>query len=210
MAEQSAQPTNTLSGPALHEAKRALRMQMMAAREAIDPLLRASASRRIAQAVGELPSFRAAHCVLLTLPYRSEWDTRALVNAALAAGKQVVLPRVNDATRMLDMHLIDDIERDTAPGFRGIPEPSARLPQVARDAIDWVLVPGVAFDVRGRRLGYGGGFYDRLLSLLAHDTARVAGAYDMQVIARVPAAPHDLSVQQIVTEQRTLSIVAPA
>jgi 5-formyltetrahydrofolate cyclo-ligase len=68
-----------------------------------------------------------------------------------------------------------------------------------------VLVPGVAFDPAGGRLGYGGGFYDRLLPLLAPGTARVAGAYDMQLVDRVPAAPHDLAVEVIVTETRTIA-----
>jgi 5-formyltetrahydrofolate cyclo-ligase len=204
MADEFVQPSSVLSGPALHEAKRVLRMQMIAAREALDADVRAAASIRIAQSVGALASFRAARCVLLTLPYRSEWDTRLLLDAALAAGKDVALPRVNDATRMLEMHLVSDVARDTASGYRGIPEPLANLPLVPRDAIDWVLVPGVAFDLVGRRLGYGGGFYDRLLLLLPPATPRVAGAFVMQVVARVPAAPHDLAVQQIVTEQRIL------
>ena len=71
-----------------------------------------------------------------------------------------------------------------------------------RDAIDWVLVPGVAFDRDGRRLGYGGGYYDRLLPLLSPRAARVAGAFDLQIVDRVPAAPHDVAVDAIVTEIR--------
>ena len=78
------------------------------------------------------------------------------------------------------------------------------LSAVAPGAVDWVLVPGVAFDPCGRRLGYGGGFYDRLLPLFAPGTARVAGAFDVQIVPRVPAAPHDLAVHTIVTETRTI------
>jgi 5-formyltetrahydrofolate cyclo-ligase len=68
-----------------------------------------------------------------------------------------------------------------------------------------VLVPGVAFDDRGHRLGYGGGFYDRLLPLVPPTVARVAGAFEMQVVERVPTAPHDVGVDTIVTERRTLN-----
>ena len=63
-----------------------------------------------------------------------------------------------------------------------------------------MLVPGVAFDLDGRRLGYGGGYYDRLLPLLSPRAARVAGAFELQIVDRVPAAPHDVAVDAIVTE----------
>jgi 5-formyltetrahydrofolate cyclo-ligase len=75
---------------------------------------------------------------------------------------------------------------------------------VAPEAIDWVLVPGVAFDPQGGRLGYGGGYYDRLLPLLPSMTRRVAGAFELQVVERVPAAPHDLRVDAVITELREL------
>jgi 5-formyltetrahydrofolate cyclo-ligase len=76
---------------------------------------------------------------------------------------------------------------------------------VAVADVDWMLVPGVAFDGTGRRLGYGGGFYDRLLPLLAPDAVCAAGAYELQLVDEVPAAPHDLTVDVIVTEARTLT-----
>jgi 5-formyltetrahydrofolate cyclo-ligase len=69
-----------------------------------------------------------------------------------------------------------------------------------------VLVPGVAFDADGRRIGYGGGFYDRLLPLLRADAHRIAGAFEMQIVDRVPAVSHDVTVGAIVTEARTISI----
>ncbi|MFO1395795.1 MAG: 5-formyltetrahydrofolate cyclo-ligase [Burkholderiales bacterium] len=197
----------SLTGPQLHDAKRTMRNAVIAARDAMPDPVREAASATIAQRIAALPSFAAARCLLLTLPFRSEWDTRPLIAAAHAQGKTVVLPRVDDAARMLDVHVVRDVERDTAPGFRGIPEPAETLPRVELRAIDWVLVPGVAFDVAGRRLGYGGGYYDRLLALLDAHAQRVAGAFDLQVVAAVPAAPHDLVVDLIVTETRLLPVV---
>jgi 5-formyltetrahydrofolate cyclo-ligase len=116
----------------------------------------------------------------------------------------VVLPRVDTTRRMLVLHEVHDLARDVAPGYRGIPEPHAGAPLVAPDAIGFALVPGVAFDAGGRRLGYGGGFYDRLLPLLPAGVARVAGAFDLQLVDRVPAALHDLTVDVVVTPTRTL------
>jgi 5-formyltetrahydrofolate cyclo-ligase len=206
MAADLAQTADALTGPALHEAKRVVRDAVIAARDALDPQERAAAAQAIAARVGALPSFRDARCMLLTLPFRSEWDTRPLFAQALARGTTIALPRVNGQTRMLDLHGVTDIAADTAPGYRGIPEPAADLPRIDIRTVDWVLVPGVAFDASGRRLGYGGGYYDRLLALLPPGTPRIAGAYDLQVVARVPAAPHDLVVDTIATPTRMLVI----
>lgn len=191
-----------LAGPALHDAKRDLRDRTIAARDALDPEARARDSQAIAARIAALPSFARASCLLLTLPFRSEWNPAPLLDAVLARGATAVLPRVDLATRMLVLHRVRDPGRDVAPGYRGIPEPLAQLPVVEVRELDWVLVPGVAFDHAGRRLGYGGGYYDRLLALASASVPRVAGALDLQLLPRVPSAPHDLAVDTIVTPSR--------
>jgi 5-formyltetrahydrofolate cyclo-ligase len=188
----------------LRDAKRALRDTLLQARDKLDPQFRADASRAIAARITALDSYRIARVVLLTLPYRSEWDAALLAQHAIAAGKTVAVPRVDTAARMLRPLRIADLQRDVDVGYRGIPEPRADRDPVAPEAIEWVLVPGVAFDPRGARLGYGGGFYDRLLPLLPRAAQRVAGAFDMQLAAAVPTAPHDLRVDWIATESRAL------
>lgn len=198
-----------LSGPALHSAKLAARSHGLAQRDALPADVRTAGSVAIAAGIAGLASWRDARAVLLTLPFGSEWNTRPLLDAALAAGKLVALPRVNRETRMLDLFALRDPDGDIQPGFRGIPEPRLSCPAVATADIDWVLVPGVAFDARGARLGYGGGFYDRLLPLLAPGTPRIAGAFDVQVVDSVPTAGHDGLVDLIVTETRSLRCQAP-
>ncbi len=197
---------NATQGVALHEAKLALRRQVLARRDALSAEARMAASTAIAARIPTLPEFDAAATVLLTLAFRSEWDTRPLVDSALAARKTVVVPRVNTQTRMLELYAIADPDRDVVAGHLGIPEPRRERPQVPRDAIEFVLVPGVAFDLCGRRLGYGGGYYDRLLPLLSPRAARVAGAFDLQLVEHVPAAPHDVAVDSIVTESRIVAL----
>ena len=188
----------------LREAKRSVREQVLRARDAMPTQLRTAASAAIAATLSGRSDFIAARVVLLTLPFGSEWDTRLLLSEALAQGKSVAVPRVNQARRMLEAYAVCDAAREIVPGYRGIPEPRAECPPVALASIDWVLVPGVAFDPEGRRVGYGGGYYDRLLPLLEREAARVAGAFDLQVVERVPNAPHDTMVDVIVTERRTL------
>jgi 5-formyltetrahydrofolate cyclo-ligase len=192
-------------GAALREAKRALRERVLASRASLDPSLRAAAEAEIAQRIAALPSFAAAHRVLMTLPFRHEWDTRPLFAMARRAGKRVAMPRVDESARMLRLFEVTDLESDVAAGFHGIDEPHVHLPGVAADAIDWVLVPGVAFDMACRRLGYGGGYYDRLLPQVGAGAPRVAGAFDMQIVAQVPAAPHDIAVDAVVTESRMIT-----
>lgn len=184
---------------ALHAAKSRVREEVLARRAALTAEQRASAEAAIVARLLALPSFQVAHTVLLTLPFRGEWNTRPVLQAASAAGKRVVLPRVDPASRMLVLHVITDVTRDVAPGYFGIEEPHAHLLQLAPGDIDWVLVPGVAFDKSGRRLGYGGGFYDRLLPLLPSGARRVAAAFEEQVVAEVPVAPHDVLIHQLVS-----------
>jgi 5-formyltetrahydrofolate cyclo-ligase len=204
MALSSTDPALAISGR-LRDAKRALRAHVLSKRDRVPAQTRAVASLAIAAALTARDDFAAAQTLLLTLPFGSEWDTRPVVVAARAQGKTVALPRVNAATRMLDLGSVTDIGHDIAPGYHGIPEPRAHCVPIDVAAIDWVLVPGVAFDLAGRRLGYGGGYYDRLLPSLRTDAARIAGALELQIVDRVPAAAHDLTVDTIVTETRTIS-----
>ncbi len=193
---------------ALRETKRALRERVLAERDRAPPAFRAAASAAIGTSLAARGDFRAAKTVLLTLSFGSEWDTLPLLLTALEQGKTVVLPRVDTATRTLELCRLTEPSRDVMPGYRGIPEPQPHCALIRAEAIDWVLVPGVAFDAAGRRLGYGGGYYDRLIPALRSDSARIAGAFELQMVDRVPAAPHDAPVRGIVTESRTLQTPA--
>ena len=184
---------------ALRLAKQSLRDRVLAARDDLAPRERRAGASAIRERLQDLPSFKRAACLLLTLPFRSEWDTRPLADDALREGRRVVIPRVDRAVRTLQLHAIEDVDRDIVPGYLGVPEPRAVLPQVRPGDVDWVLVPGVAFDAQGGRLGYGGGFFDRLLPLLPLAAPKIAGAFDVQVVDEVPMAPHDHRIDGIVS-----------
>jgi 5-formyltetrahydrofolate cyclo-ligase len=187
----------------VREEKLVLRQAIVAARDAVAAQTRAVASHAISVRIAALDPFVDAGTVLAILPYRSEWDATLVVRAALAGGKIVAAPRVDPATRMLRALRLTSIDDDVEAGFRGIPEPRAHCEEIALDRFDVVIVPGVAFDARGGRLGYGGGFYDRLLPAMPR-AERIAGAFELQIVAHVPAASHDVTVDWIVTERRTL------
>ena len=94
---------------------------------------------------------------------------------------------------------IDDLDADLEPGTLGIPEPAPDCPEVEPEAVDWVLVPGLAFDAAGYRLGRGAGHYDRLLPTLRPDAPRWALAFDCQWVDDLPVEPHDVPLDGIVS-----------
>ena len=206
----SLERTGTPVGAPLREAKQAMRLTVAALRDALDPGWRAHASESLVDRIAALPTFRDAHHVLLTAPFRSEWNAAPLVDRALDAGKIVALPRVDEPARMLELCRILDPSIDIVAGHRGIPEPAKHCEHVPAASIDWVLVPGVAFDRGGGRLGYGGGYYDRLLPMLPERVTRVAGAFSAQLVDAVPYAPHDITMDTVVTESGVVYDRIPA
>lgn len=186
------------------EEKKSLRRQILAARDGLAPAEREARSAALRDRLRSLPRWREAGTVHLFVPFGSEVDTFPLLEALLAEGRRAVLPRVAPGRRL--HHCLVTALADLAPGAWGIPEPGPHCAQVPPVEVELVLVPGVAFDRRGGRLGYGGGFYDGFLAECP--APRVALAFGLQVVPEVPREPHDLLVHALVTEQE-LIFVAP-
>ena len=155
--------------------------------------------------LGSLPGFAHACTVLLyASAFPEEIDTRPFVRFAREIGKRVILPRVNGAMRRLDLFVMSgEAGAGLIAGRLGIPEPPADAPPVEPREVDWVLVPGLAFDESGSRLGRGGGYYDHLLSALREDCPRWALIYDEQWVDRVPVEGHDARVDGVASASRT-------
>jgi len=169
----------------------------------LDPTWRADASARIAERVVSLDEYRRANTVLLFVPMPDEVDTWPILRDALAGGKQTLAPRVDKAGSTMDAVEVLDLQRDIAPGAYGIGEPvGARIG--APERIDFILVPGVAFDRSGGRLGRGAGFYDRFLARCRADAFRCAVTFSCQMAASVPTDAHDLPVHCIATEEEII------
>ncbi len=181
-------------------AKSALRKQIVAARDALPPPARSEFCAHITAQLLNLDAYRNARCVLAYMSFGSEVDTTAIVNNALASGKQLCLPRVDRATRRLALHRIENIAHDLQSGVWGIREPRAGCPPADIDCIDFVLLPGVAFTPRCERLGYGGGFYDRLIPRFARRPPLVAAAFALQIREEIPLDANDQRVDVVITE----------
>ena len=189
----------------IQEQKRRIRRSILAVRRGLSEGERLARSHRVWERVAPLACYQRAQVVLAYLAFDGEVLTDGLIRQATASGKQIVLPMVQADRQVMALYAIDDLERDVAPGYRGILEPRPHNTRVvAPDQLDLAFVPGVAFDLRGGRLGFGVGFYDRLLSRLPQDIPTLGLAFDFQIIPRLPLQPHDILLEAIVTDSRVI------
>jgi 5-formyltetrahydrofolate cyclo-ligase len=184
----------------LRNAKSELRHRIIAALAAISAEQRAAGSAKICARLRELPAWKNAKSVLFFAPMPEEPDIWPLVAEALAAGKMTALPRFHAATRNYTAGCLQNLRSDIVPGHFGIREPAARCPEISLNHFDLVLVPGIAFDWRGRRLGRGKGYYDRLLAEMRGVKCGIAFAE--QLVDEVPTGPSDVHLDLIVTPER--------
>jgi 5-formyltetrahydrofolate cyclo-ligase len=187
--------------------KQVLRETMLAARLRLGPDERAARSRAACDRLVALPEFRAARCVALYASIGAEVDTGPIARAGAAAGKQLAWPRLAAGSRQLEFAAC--APEDLLTGPRGTREPPPAAPPVPLDALDLVVVPGVAFDELGWRLGRGGGYYDATLAALPVHVLRVALAFDLQLVPAVPGEAHDAAVHLVVTEARLVRAPRP-
>ncbi len=184
----------------LQAAKAALRREIIQRRDALDASTRAAASARITDQILSLPCYQRARCVLAYASMGSEFDTTALLSHIMTE-KKLALPTVDRTHRELQLFFISDLVRDLRPGVWGIREPHPdRCTPAQPDDIDLVLAPGVAFTRHGERLGYGAGYYDRLIARFAPRPAIVAAAFNAQIAPDVPVGTTDQPVDIVVTE----------
>jgi len=173
-----------------------LRAATRAARRALSDLERHEASARVVTRLLALPELRGARTVLLYAALREEVDLAGLVAPLHERGARTLYPRV----RGTSLELVAAADLLTLQlGHRGVREPVGRM--VDPEVVDVAVVPGLAFDPRGGRLGGGGGHYDRLLRRFSSRTVRVGVAFDCQLVPRVPIEAHDEPVHLVVTER---------
>lgn len=181
-------------------AKMALRNRLRAVRSALPKSACDARSRKIHERLCALPEFDRASTVLAFASIQNEIRTRGFIEAAWAQGKRVALPCV--VGDRLQLRLVES-ETPLQEGAFSVPEPPTDAPQVRADEVDFALVPALAVDPRGYRIGYGGGYYDKLLPELSRACSS-AVAYDFQLISEVPELPFDMRVDLVVTDARVI------
>jgi 5-formyltetrahydrofolate cyclo-ligase len=163
-----------------------------------------AASRQIVAAFLARPEYAAAGTVLFYLDAGSEVRTRPHLPAVLASGKRVVVPYCVTETNELGLFRLEDVAELVEGAYRILePRPDLRAApgkSVDPAELDLVMVPGVAFDPRGGRLGQGKGYYDRLLAKVRPNAPLIGLAFDCQMVPEVPAGPHDVVMDWVLTE----------
>lgn len=182
-----------------------LRREVLARRQQLSREDLIAKSERIVANFFQLAEFKAARTLMFYASFKSEVQTTGAIKRCLQAGKRVALPLTVAPEKMLRPYLIKDPERELQPGYCAIPEPDPKCTElIDPGTLDLVVIPGSVFDLRGGRLGYGGGFYDRFLADQAPAACRVALAFALQVVGdELPLQPHDQSIDCLVTEERT-------
>jgi len=181
-------------------AKETIRLQMKAIRGSLPAEARQARSAAVVRSVLALPEARSCRVLATFVPMRSEVDVGAVAQDVRARGGRVALPRV--AGSKLVLHEPPAGEPLVRSGF-GVMEPPADAPVVDPSSVDLVLVPALAVDEGGHRIGYGRGFYDRLLPTLTGATS-VAVVFDFQLVAEVPVQEADRPVDIVATDVRVL------
>jgi 5-formyltetrahydrofolate cyclo-ligase len=184
----------------LQEQKATLRKTVLDSIKGMPAAERAQASAKICARLIQQTAWKNARSVSFFAPLPEETDIWPLISQALALGKDVVLPRYSAATKSYVVCQVADLESDVRSGTFGIREPATGCTEVPLNRLDLILVPGVAFDLSGRRLGKGKGFYDRLLAGVSGKKCGIA--FDEQIVDEVPAGPHDVSLNCILTPTR--------
>ncbi|HLB01951.1 MAG TPA: 5-formyltetrahydrofolate cyclo-ligase [Nitrospiria bacterium] len=193
--------------------KALLRKLILEKRRALSDKGRREKSLAIQQRFFLLDEFRQGRVIHLFLSFRGEVMTDGIVKEALALGKQVVVPVVVGGSEGMNLSEIRQYPEEVEPGAYGIPEPKKKfIRRVDPATVDLFVLPGVAFDRRGGRLGYGAGYYDRILggTVPSRESKRVsliALAFELQLVDRIPSSVHDVRVHKIITEERVIECV---
>ena len=163
---------------------------------------RKHADSHIAERLFNRPEYRDARIIYCYMSFKDEADTASIIDESLRLGKQVALPRVS-GKRKMEFFFISG-QKDLVTGFMGIKEPAGYCLEASAPSEDaLVLLPGLAFDRSGARLGYGGGFYDTYLAKHA-GCKKAALAYSAQIAPEIPTEPVDVKTDMIITEKELI------
>ena len=179
---------------------------MLARRDSKSPTELDMLSARIAERVRGLAEMVEAGTISTYIDTGSEVRTMSIVKSCLAEGKVVIVPVTDRVNRKLIFSELRDPAKELEPRTFGILEPKAEcLRPVSLEQAQVVLVPGVAWDRNGNRVGYGGGFYDRTINSLKGYHVKIVLSYEFQIVNKIPTTAYDKPVEKIVTENEVIT-----
>lgn len=189
----------------IQEAKRQIREEMARMMASISEADLAEKRRQIEERLFDFANFQEARIPLLYIHGPGELDSENILRRCRAEHKIVILPLRGKENSKLALMKVDDLKRDLRSGAVETLEPDPkRCKKVPLECIEIAVVPGIAFDEKGGRLGRGSGYYDRLIPRLPATTRKVALALEGQLLSQIPSESHDKSVDIIITEERII------
>ena len=180
-----------------NEEKLLLRREIRSRAQSLDPAYCHSADLAIRGQLFAMPEYRNASRIFCFVSQPSEVDTRPIIQDALSSGKKTAVPRCT-GNGIMHAHYILDPETDLTPGMYGIYEPSAEAPAAAPEDFDLILVPCCSCSHTGKRLGFGGGFYDRYLKQTSAVT--IVLCREKLTVSQIPSEPFDRDMDIVLTE----------
>jgi 5-formyltetrahydrofolate cyclo-ligase len=185
--------------------KSEIRQNALARRDALSKKGLAAKSAAIMDRLFDFANFLEAKIVMFYMSHKSEVQTEEMVRRSLEMGKVIALPVVDTQTGAIAPYKVDDLDRDVRPSYGGIPEPIVqRCKKIPVQNINLAIIPAIALDERGGRIGHGTGFYDRFIPELDITTRKVALAFECQIVPQIPMEPHDRYIDIIITEERII------
>jgi 5-formyltetrahydrofolate cyclo-ligase len=189
----------------VREKKQEIRNEIAAFFDALDDEVLAANTNIIENRLFEFANFLESKIVMLYVNAEKEVDTQNIIKRAYEYSKIVVLPAFDPARSTMKLMKVDNPDKDLTMGPRGILEPDpAKCKAVPLDCIDIAIVPGVAMDEKGGRIGSGDGYYDRVIPDLPMTTRKVGLVFEGQLVPQVPMESHDKHVDIIITEKRVI------
>ena len=192
----------------MDESRHDIRKRILGARDRLSDNDRHEKSVSVMNNFLGLPELQQWTTLFMYVNFRSEVETVELIRGLLRQqGMRVAVPLVDASAVSMIPLLIEDPEKDLAPGYYNIPEPDPRKSlRLKAIEIDAAIIPGSVFDIHGGRLGYGGGYYDRFLVNDAPQARRIGFAFELQLVDKVPLEPHDQPLDILITEKRIVNI----
>lgn len=189
----------------LSRTKSELRREYTQMREAMDQSEVERLSEKIIDTILKLPVFKRAETVMVYLNFKNEVDSLKMIEESYKAGKKVVIPYCEKETMEIIPSELNDIETEIVKGKNGYLQTKKDcVKPVPLEDIDLIVVPGIAFDKRCYRLGFGAGYYDRFLRKLNFEKPTIGLCYDFQIIHSIPIEGHDVPLDFVITEERIL------
>jgi 5-formyltetrahydrofolate cyclo-ligase len=196
---------SAINSESIVRAKIAIRKTIIQKREKLGDFKKNEKSIAIAKHLFGMDEFKKSKSVFCFLSTSSEVQTDWIIRESLGFGKQVLVPLLDSEEANLQVASLPSMDIEFVTGIYGVREPAPKFRKVVHfSSIDFVVVPGLAFDIFGNRLGHGGGFYDKFFKKISRDVTRVAIAYDFQLLDKIPYTELDEPVHFLVTEVTTL------